>query len=160
MRFQKPLTEWVINSSFGNRIHPITKDIRFHNGIDLKANFVPFYSIAEGTVKKVYTSGPGGKTLIVSHPGNYESGFAHLDKINVSEGEKVQQGQILGITGNSGTSTTGPHLHYRVKLNDEYIDPAKLNYNGSNNLNVWPWLLAGGFFMFLLFKNENQDKKK
>jgi len=151
-----PLNEWIITSSFGNRIHPITKDIKFHNGIDLRAKYVPLYSPGAGTVKKVYTSGPGGLTIIIEHSGGYESGFAHLDSSLVIPGQNVKAGEQIGITGNSGASTTAPHLHYRMKFNNDYIDPESLNYIYKKSINYTPWILSG---LFLLFFIINKEKK-
>ena len=97
MTWTHPLKEFIITSSFGNRIHPITHDIRFHNGVDLRAKYEPLFSVGAGTIKSVYTSGPGGLTIIVEHPGGYESGFAHLDSVNVVPGQSVKAGEQIGI---------------------------------------------------------------
>jgi len=157
MTWTHPLKEFIITSSFGNRIHPITHDIRFHNGVDLRAKYEPLFSVGAGTIKSVYTSGPGGLTIIVEHPGGYESGFAHLDSVNVVPGQNVKAGEQIGITGNSGSSTTAPHLHYRMKFNNDYIDPALLNYSEIKPFNYKPWILSGLFLLFFIIKKD-QDK--
>lgn len=105
------------------RLHPVHKDYRLHSGIDLisnKGRNIPILSIADGTVRMVVTTKDGyGKYIIITHTINnekYESVYAHLQSFSVSIGEKVKQGQQIGIMGTTGTST-GVHLHFEIHNN-------------------------------------------
>jgi murein DD-endopeptidase MepM/ murein hydrolase activator NlpD len=114
----------AIRSKFGNRIHPVTKEAgRFHNGVDIAAPIGrEIVSPADGLVLDVYTTEFGGKSLIVLHDNGLESRMCHLDDWRVLKGARVLQGQVIAINGNTGRST-GPHLHYGIRLAGNYIDP-------------------------------------
>jgi murein DD-endopeptidase MepM/ murein hydrolase activator NlpD len=115
-----------ITSKFGLRIHPVTGESKFHNGIDIAGKDgdkirCPF----DGTVAKVYFNSIGGNQLIIQHSNGYITGYAHLKKVFVSSGNNVLQGQIIAEVGNTGRST-GPHLHFTLKDNNSnYLDPIK-----------------------------------
>ena len=128
MNFIQPLDDWYITSNYGWRIHPIYHDRRFHNGLDLRApEGTPVYSIAEGIVR-TYTSGKGGKTMAVVHDNNFESKFAHLSKFIANTGDHVNAGDLIALTGNTGSSTTAPHLHYSLYENGSHVNPVDYNY--------------------------------
>lgn len=114
-----------VTSKFGTRVHPVTgKKDRFHNGIDIAAVVgTPVISPADGYVTDVYTHKYGGDTLIIKHVNGKESRMCHLDKIHVSIGQRVDEGEHIANSGNTGRST-GPHLHYGIRDKAGlYLDP-------------------------------------
>ena len=121
-----PDVEWgnLISSKFGERIHPITKERTFHNGIDIAVPVgTPLYSSAEGVVSVSAYSETAGNYIIVAMENGWSIKYMHLDSRSVSVGERVLKGQFLGETGNTGRST-GPHLHLEIRSADNKpVDP-------------------------------------
>lgn len=113
-----------ISDAWGSRIHPITKSLEFHHGIDISNETgTPIYATASGVVHKAeYTSGYG-KHLVIDHGNGYKSLYAHLYSAKVKIGESVGKGQIIGLMGDTGYST-GPHLHYEVHYKESKLNPA------------------------------------
>lgn len=104
----------LITSKFGKRTNPITKKIEQHNGVDLKLPVgSKVYNPFGGVVYKVFDNAKGGKQLIVQHRNKYRTGYAHLSKVLVKEGQKVRKGMVLALSGDTG-SVTGPHLHFVI----------------------------------------------
>ncbi|HSH66841.1 MAG TPA: M23 family metallopeptidase [Bacteroidia bacterium] len=131
-KWLKPVTA-KITSKFGYRTDPKTgKPNEFHNGIDLAVpSGTPVKSPMNGIVDAVNSGGPGGNELIVKHSNGYKTGYAHLTKSMVKKGDKIQQGQVIALTGNSGKST-GPHLHFTLTdPSGAKIDPQKIIYSVS-----------------------------
>jgi len=117
-------------SGFGLRVHPFYKITKFHAGMDFTSPMgTEVYSTGNGVVVDVVASQRGyGKHIIVDHGFGYESVYAHLDRFNVREGQKVQRGDVIGFVGNTGMSLA-PHLHYEVKLNGRNVDPINYYFN-------------------------------
>lgn len=118
-----------ISSPFGYRTHPVNKVKQFHNGIDLP---VPVKTEVKcpfpGTVADVYHNASGGNQLTIRHDNGFVTGYAHLSKALVKKGDKVKQGQIIALSGNTGKST-GPHLHLTMKDKaGNWVDPNKAFY--------------------------------
>lgn len=111
-------------SGFGMRVHPIQKIKRLHAGIDFTCpKGTSIHATANGTISKVMHSKTGyGRHVIINHGFGYETLYAHMDKIEVKEGQKVKRGQHIGTVGNSGAST-GPHVHYEVHVNGKRVNP-------------------------------------
>ncbi|MFW5648686.1 MAG: murein hydrolase activator EnvC family protein [Candidatus Alkaliphilus sp. MAG34] len=113
----------TINSYFGNRIHPILKVPKLHTGIDIK---VPagkdVVAAGNGKVVTSGTLGGYGKTVIIDHGGGIMTLYAHNSKLLVSEGSNVTKGQKIALVGSTGVST-GPHVHFEVRKNGQYVDP-------------------------------------
>lgn len=118
----KPLSG-SITSDFGSRIHPIYNVSLFHSGID--------FSASEGT--RVQSTGDGivafsgydkgyGQKIIINHGYGYKTIYAHLSKSLVRQGQRVNRGEIIALSGNSGLST-GPHLHYEVQKDNVKVNP-------------------------------------
>lgn len=104
-----------ITRDFGNGIHPITGENKFHNGIDIGApSGSKIISPGSGIVESIYTHASGGKSLIIRHDNGYITGFAHLSNWLVKQGDKVKRGQPIAQVGSTGQST-GPHLHLTLK---------------------------------------------
>lgn len=122
--FIMPIAYQGVNSSYGNRFHPILRRYIMHAGVDLKARYIPFKASNDGIVSYTgYMSGYG-KIVIVKHDKGYETRYAHIQEAWVKVGERVSQGQTIGKTGNSGRSS-GPHLHFEMRKNGRTIDPMR-----------------------------------
>ncbi len=123
-----PISKKEISSSvnFGNRVHPIYKVEKFHEGVDLMSmEGTEIVSTASGLVEKIQKSNKGyGNMITIKHNDIYTTRYAHLKSIDVKQGDKVTKGQIIGIVGNTGTSTA-PHLHYEIIENGKKVDPLK-----------------------------------
>lgn len=120
--FDKPMAG-RITSKYGYRTHPVTKERGvFHNGIDISApTGTPIYAPEYGVVIDVLNTERGGLTLYIKH-GDFETRYCHMSKINVVKGEVVMKGSKIAECGNTGVSS-GPHLHFGVKLKGNYVDP-------------------------------------
>jgi peptidoglycan hydrolase FlgJ len=114
-----------ISSGFGNRFHPIDKVTKFHSGIDIAApRGTPIGAAAEGVVTFAGSQKGYGNLVVVKHADGKETRYGHMEKIFVSEGEKVTVGQAIASVGSIGKST-GPHLHFEVKEAGKMVDPRK-----------------------------------
>lgn len=120
----KPQDFINISSPFGYRTHPIKNTILFHNGIDIKAPLnSPVYSTAQGYVISITYSDQGyGNKIVIEHEYGFETLYAHLNTINVKNGQIVTKNQLIGTVGISGLAT-GSHLHYEIRKNGESCDP-------------------------------------
>ena len=126
MPFGDPVAGSVRRSSnFGWRIHPVTKRHQHHNGIDLAGpTGTPILAAGNGRVIFAGRDGGYGKIVTLRHVGGAVSKYAHLRSFDVSVGENVSRGQIIGYMGSTGLST-GPHLHFEVLLQGDAVDPGK-----------------------------------
>ncbi len=120
-----------ISSRFGERIHPITKERSFHSGIDIAVpEGTPLYSATDGTVTESRYSETAGNCIIVEMESGYRIKYMHLNSRDVSVGDQVSKGMLIGATGNTGRST-GPHLHVEVRTPDNTaVDPTFIIANG------------------------------
>lgn len=123
-----PATGWV-TSGFGFRTDPFTGLNQMHQGIDI-ANQIgtPVIAPAEGIISDSGDDLGFGKILVISHGFGMATRYAHLDKILVKIGQKVERGEKIAEVGMSG-KTTGPHLHYEVRLNDILVNPMQYILN-------------------------------
>ena len=112
-------------SGFGMRIDPIYKIPKFHEGDDFTAPVgTDIYATGDGVVEKVSTVAGGyGKHIVINHGFGYSTLYAHMDKFNVKQGQKIKRGDVIGTVGNTGKST-GPHLHYEVRIKNKPVNPA------------------------------------
>ncbi len=119
-----------IASGFGMRMHPIYKTRKMHSGMDFSApTGAPVYATGKGKVVKVKKLRKGyGYHVVIDHGFNYETLYAHLSKIKVRTGQRIKRGDVIGLVGNTGTSTA-PHLHYEVHKNGKRINPINFFYN-------------------------------
>ncbi|MEQ1955094.1 M23 family metallopeptidase [Mesorhizobium sp. CN2-181] len=114
-----------ISSTFGVRKDPILGTPALHSGMDFRAPIgSPASATAAGTVTIAGWNGGYGRMVEIDHGNGLATRFAHLSRISVREGDKVQIGDIVGLTGNSGRST-GPHLHYEVRRDGHAVDPLR-----------------------------------
>lgn len=119
-----------IASGFGMRMHPIYKTRKMHSGMDFSApTGTSVYATGKGKVVKVKKLRKGyGYHVVIDHGFNYETLYAHLSKISVRRGQRINRGDVIGLVGNTGTSTA-PHLHYEVHKNGKRINPINFFYN-------------------------------
>lgn len=124
-----PLKFSRISSGFSySRLHPVHKVRRAHTGVDYAApSGTPVRAVADGVVTFRGWGGGGGNTLKIKHAGNLVTGYLHLRGFakGITVGTRVQQGQLIGYVGSTGTST-GPHLDYRIWKNGTPINPLKV----------------------------------
>lgn len=112
-----------VTSGFGYRIHPIFKVRKLHTGIDIDADTGDsIKAAATGTVVSAGWKGGYGKCIIISHDDGLATLYGHASQILVSVGEKVERGEVIGKVGSTGYST-GPHLHFEVRVNGTPVDP-------------------------------------
>jgi len=115
-----------VESGFGSRMHPIFGTVKMHNGVDMHGSTgQPIRAGAGGTVILSGVKGGYGNTVMIDHGGGMVTLYAHQSTIGVSVGQKVTAGQTIGYVGSSGLST-GPHLHFEVRINGTPVDP--MNY--------------------------------
>ena len=111
-------------SGYGYRIHPIYQTRIFHEGMDFSCDIgTPVYATADGVVKKARRESGYGYIIVIDHGYGYETRYAHLKSFNVKQGQRVQRGQTIALSGNSGRYT-GPHLHYEVLQRGRHVNPA------------------------------------
>ena len=109
-----------IAASFGWRTNPWPE---FHRGLDLEANYgTPVHVTAAGTVASAGWDGGFGLKVDVDHGNGYHTWYAHLSRASVTPGQRVTKGQLIALSGSSGSST-GPHLHYQLMYAGQPIDP-------------------------------------
>jgi murein DD-endopeptidase MepM/ murein hydrolase activator NlpD len=123
----RPVMGGRITDPFGMRLDPFIERIKMHKGIDIAAQVgTPVYATASGVVSYVqhsYRHNQGyGKEVIINHDNGIKTRYAHLSKISVRVGQKVNRWDTIGTVGNTGRAT-GPHLHYEVIVNTNQVDP-------------------------------------
>ncbi|MGP1429662.1 MAG: peptidoglycan DD-metalloendopeptidase family protein [Fusobacterium sp.] len=122
--FAYPVRYAGVSSPFGNRYHPVLKRYILHTGVDLVAKYVPLRAAKAGVVTFAGNMSGYGKIIIIKHDNGYETRYAHLSVISTNVGEHVNQGDLIGKTGNSGR-TTGAHLHFEIRQNGSPKNPMK-----------------------------------
>jgi len=115
-----------VSSGYGNRIHPIYRVRKMHTGIDVAASTgTPIRAAAAGKVVHASRWGGYGNCVIVDHGGGMATLYAHCSRIAVSNGARVDQGDVVGYVGSTGLAT-GPHLHFEVRRDGRHVDPTSL----------------------------------
>jgi murein DD-endopeptidase MepM/ murein hydrolase activator NlpD len=126
---RKPMAGGVFRSGFGPRRHPILGYVRQHTGVDwAESTGAPVFAAGNGTVLKAERDRGGyGLRIEVQHLNGYVTTYSHLSGFarGIQSGSKVRQGQVIGYIGNTGLST-GPHLHYEVMINGNFVDPMRI----------------------------------
>lgn len=113
----------ILSSVYGERLHPLGGDPRFHAGLDLRARAgTPVYAAAAGIVAASEASGAYGNVVILDHGGELRTLYAHHRENLVRPGDRVRRGQPIGLVGRSGNAT-GDHLHFEVRWKDGTVDP-------------------------------------
>ena len=107
------------------RLHPITHRISPHKGVDFAMSVgTPVYATGDGVVTRVKNHRYAGKYIEIQHEGRYLTRYMHLSRITVRRGQKVQRGERIALSGNTGRST-GPHLHYELHIKGRAVNPLK-----------------------------------
>ena len=112
-----------ISSGYGNRVHPISGKVQFHDGIDLAAaSGTPILAFGPGTVTMSGWNGGYGNYISIDHGGGLMSFYGHCSALYVSKGATVKAGQKIAAVGTTGSST-GNHLHFSVRKDGAYTSP-------------------------------------
>lgn len=112
-----------ITSGFAMRLHPILKTWRQHNGVDYGApTGTPVRSVGDGVVEVAGWQNGFGNVVQVRHSGDRSTVYAHLSKVDVKKGQRIEQGQRIGAVGATGWAT-GPHLHFEFRVGGRHVDP-------------------------------------
>ncbi|WP_138755928.1 M23 family metallopeptidase [Paenibacillus sinopodophylli] len=125
--FQSPLEIPVqLTSSYGARLDPITMDVMtFHHGMDMHApEGTAVLAAFHGQVEEAASGDELGNYVVINHGCGVKTLYGHLESYQVSVGEQVLQYQSIARSGNTGTRTTGPHLHFGVYINGKSVDPS------------------------------------
>lgn len=117
--------EGQVTGSFGERIDPFNGEGAFHSGVDIGSSYGHrIVAPADGVVTLTDSMGGYGKTIMIDHGNGISTRYGHLSGFAVTAGQRVQRGDVIGYVGESGRST-GPHLHYEVRINDTPVNPYK-----------------------------------
>lgn len=114
---------FLLQSGYGERLHPVLGVMRLHTGIDLVAEEgVPVVSTEDGIVIRAQLAHAWGNIIVVKHDDTYSTSYSHLKSMDVKEGDKVRKGQVIGLVGHTGLSSKD-HLHFELLKDGEAIDP-------------------------------------
>ncbi len=118
-----PVAGVTLTSDFGMRNHPVLGGRRAHKGIDLAGPIgTPIYATGDGLVSRASWFSSYGLYVAIEHGGQIQTRYAHMSSLNVAEGQWVKKGEVIGFIGTTGRST-GPHLHYEVRVAGEAVNP-------------------------------------
>lgn len=118
-----PLDSAKLTSDYGMRTHPVLGGRRAHNGIDLASpTGTPIYATADGIVSKAEWFGGYGNYIQIEHGSDLQTRYGHLSRYAVESGQRVRKGDLIGYVGSTGRST-GPHLHYEVRIAGQAVNP-------------------------------------
>jgi murein DD-endopeptidase MepM/ murein hydrolase activator NlpD len=125
MLMKTPVDGARITSGFGMRFHPILGYTRMHKGIDFGVPLgTPVMAAGSGTIEEAHWKGGYGNFVLINHGNGYETAYGHLSRYapGIHPGTRVHQGQIVAFSGSTGEST-GPHLHYEIRINKTQVNP-------------------------------------
>lgn len=126
IRYSYPVAYSSISDVFGTRIHPVTQEEKLHSGIDfVTEKGTPVTTAADGTVAETGFDAECGNYIILQHSNGDFTYYTCLEEILAEEGDVVKRGEKIATVGSTGIST-GPHLHFAVNRNGEYVDPMPL----------------------------------
>ncbi len=131
-----PLPGRAISSNFGVRKDPLVGRRAMHSGLDFSApRGAPILAAADGLVVKAGRHGGYGKMVEIRHADGFVTRYAHMNRINVTKGQSVERGAIVGKVGSTGRST-GPHLHYEVRRQGDALNPMRFLKAGETVKNL------------------------
>ena len=120
----QPVQHLAFTSNFGIRTDPFQGTARMHAGVDIPGPVgTPVYATADGTVDEAQRAGGYGNMIEIDHGKGIATRYGHLSKILVASGTHVTRGELIGLMGSTGRST-GPHLHYEVRIDGKAVNPA------------------------------------
>jgi len=123
-QFMRPVPGAIV-SGFGPRVHPILGTTRVHTGLDMAASMgEPIRAADTGNVVMAGWNGGYGNCVIIDHGAGLSTLYAHQSEVAVSVGQRVNRGEVIGYVGSTGLST-GPHLHFEVRVNGTPVDPTQ-----------------------------------
>ena len=126
-----PVNGATLTSGYGLRWHPVIGGRRQHKGVDLAMPIgTPVYATADGVISKADWFSSYGLYISIEHGGNIETRYGHLSRLNVAAGQMVHKGDLIGYVGSTGRST-GPHLHYEVRIAGVAVNPIPYLQGGS-----------------------------
>lgn len=118
-----PVNGATLTSGYGLRWHPVIGGRRQHKGVDLAMPIgTPVYATADGVISKADWFSSYGLYISIEHGGNIQTRYGHLSRLNVAAGQTVHKGDLIGYVGTTGRST-GPHLHYEVRIAGNAVNP-------------------------------------
>ena len=125
-----------LSSDYGMRIHPVLGGRRGHKGVDLAGpTGTPIHAAADGVVSRADWFSSYGLYVSLEHGGTLQTRYGHMSRLNVAAGQRVHKGDVIGYIGTTGRST-GPHLHYEVRIAGAAVNPV-------------PYLQAGAYQLAL-----------
>ncbi len=130
--FYRPIagSAGLMTSSYGTRSDPFTGEARFHAGTDFRSPVgVPVHAGGSGVVQTAGVGGGYGNLVVIDHGNGITTRYGHLSVINVTVGQPIAIGTVVGLVGSTGRST-GPHLHYETRINGEPSDPTRFIRSG------------------------------
>jgi len=126
-----PVDGVKLTSDYGMRWHPFLGGRRQHKGVDLAAPIgTPIHAAADGMVERADWFSGYGLYVAIEHGGEIETRYGHMSRLNVAAGQMVHKGDIIGYVGTTGRST-GPHLHYEVRVAGEAVNPMPYLQSGN-----------------------------
>jgi murein DD-endopeptidase MepM/ murein hydrolase activator NlpD len=128
MLMKTPVDGARISSGFGMRFHPVLGYTRMHKGIDFAVPVgTPVMAAGGGTIQQEGWVNGYGNFMVINHGGGYSTAYGHLSRFapGIHKGSRVHQGQVVAFSGNTGL-TTGPHLHYETRVNNQQVNPLTL----------------------------------
>ncbi len=131
-----PVSGARLTSGFGMRRHPLLRYSKMHTGVDFGApTGTPIRAAGSGIVDLAGRHGTYGIAVVLKHGAKYKTLYAHMSRLaaGVRSGARVNQGQVIGYVGTTGRST-GPHLHYEVRVNDRPVNPTAIKATGGRQL--------------------------
>lgn len=131
-----PISGVKITSGFGMRRHPLLRYSKMHTGVDFGApTGTPIRAAGSGIVDLAGRHGAYGNTIVLQHGPKYKTLYAHMSRLaaGIRSGVRVNQGQVIGYVGTTGRST-GPHLHYEVRVSDRPVNPTAIRAAGGKQL--------------------------
>lgn len=145
-----PVENASLTSGYGMRNHPVLGSRRAHRGVDLAMpTGTPVYATADGVVSKAEWFSSYGLYISVEHGAAIQTRFGHLSRLNVAAGQQVRKGDLIGFVGSTGRST-GPHLHYEVRIAGAAVNPVPYMQGNvrtapaATPAPVTTWALGGG----------------
>ena len=131
-----PVSGVKITSGFGMRVHPLLGYSKMHEGVDFGApTGTPIRAAGSGTIDIAGRHGGYGNTIVIQHNSRFKTLYAHMSRFaaGITAGTHVNQGQIIGYVGTTGRST-GPHLHFEVRVADHPVNPLNVRATGGRQL--------------------------
>ena len=125
---RKPVPNGRFTSPFGMRYHPVARVRRLHGGVDWAApRGTKILAAGNGVIEKAGWNGGNGRQTVIRHTNGYKTSYSHQSRIakGIRPGIRVRQGQVIGSVGSTGLST-GPHLHYEVRVNGNKVNPMRI----------------------------------